>query len=272
MEARERYHPMKALSGLMALALSLGVSSATLAQDKPAAHTPSLQSFVHGAPDKPSRPWLLAAGGRIYDTWWNALDRKRPRETNPAYPSTGKRTGSTTWRCVECHGWDYRGNAGVYGKGQPMADRYTGIKGIRGARNMSAAAIVKLLRAAPHNYTDEMISDDEMLRLAAFVRSGQHDADRYIERKTGKVLGDAERGAGFFQTLCAACHGLDGRALNWGSKEEPGFVGTEARQLPWEVLHKIRNSHPGAAMMNMRALTLKDAVDTLAYAQTLPEK
>jgi thiosulfate dehydrogenase len=255
-----------------AAALILGAGTSVLAQDKPAPHSSSLQSYVHGAPDKPSRAWTLAAGGRIYDTWWDALDRRRPRETNPNYPSTGKRNGSNTWRCVECHGWDYKGKDGVYGKDQPMGDRYTGIKGIRGARRMPPAAITKLLRAAPHGYTTEMISDEEMSRLAAFIRDGQHDADKFIDRKSGKVLGDAARGAAFFQTLCAACHGLDGRALNWGTNEDPGFVGTEAKKLPWEVLHKIRNSHPGAAMINMRALALRDAVDTLAYAQTLPEK
>ncbi len=263
---------MKCPVALLASILSLVALDAALAQDKPGPHSSSLQSFVHGAPEKPSTPWTLAAGGRIYDTWWDALDRKRPRETNPAYPSTGKRSGSNTWRCVECHGWDYKGKDGVYGKDQPMGDRHTGIKGIRGAQRMPPAAIVKLLRAAPHNYTPEMIGDEEMSRLAAFVRAGQHDADQYIERRTGKVRGDVNRGAGFYQTLCAACHGLDGRALNWGTKDEPGFVGTEAKALPWEVLHKIRNSHPGAAMINLRALTLKDAVDTLAYAQTLPEK
>lgn len=212
---------MKCPVAIIVTLVSLAMFGTALAQDKPAPHSSSLQSFVHGAPDKPSTPWTLAAGGRIYDTWWDALDRRRPRETNPAYPSTGKRTGSNTWRCVECHGWDYKGKDGINGKGGPLAERYSGIVGIRGAQRMPPAAIAKLLRTAPHNYTPDMISDEEMLRLAAFVRSGQHDADKYIERKTGKVRGNITRGAGLYQTLCAACHGLDGRALNWGTNEEP---------------------------------------------------
>lgn len=242
------------------------------AQDKPAPHSSPMQDFVHGAPQQPSTAWTLAAGGRIYDTWWDALDRKKPSGTHPAYPKDGKRSGATTWRCVECHGWDYKGADGVAGNGQPMGDRYTGITGIRKAQRLQPADIVKLIRAAPHGYTADMITDGELLRLAAFVRSGQHDTDRYIDRVTRKVRGDAQRGAALFQTICAACHGLDGRALNWGTQQEPGFIGTEANKLPWEVLHKMRNSHPGAAMVNLRALTLKDAIDTLAYAQTLPEK
>lgn len=251
--------------GLIA-ACNLVAAVPTLAEET--RHRPEQEDFVHGAPEKPSQPWLLAAGGRIYDNWWEALDRKKPQGTNPSYPGTGKRSGATTWRCVECHGWDYKGKDGLYGSGE----RYTGIKGIRAATRLSVARIVALLRKAPHNYTPEMIRDDELARVAMFVREGQHDADRFIDRKTAKVNGNAARGAGIFQTICAACHGFDGRALNWGTKDDPAYVGTEAKALPSEVLHKIRNAHPGAAMVNLRAFPLQDAIDVLAYSQTLPEK
>ncbi len=254
----------------MSVASLAGVSAS--AQEKAAPERAPLQEFVHGAPAQPTTAWNLAAGGRLYDTWWDALGRKKPATTNPAYPKDGKRTGANSWRCVECHGWDYKGKDGVNGKGQPMGDRFTGIIGIRTAQRLQPAAIVKLMRSPSHGYTTDMIPDAEMLRLAAFVRSGQHDTDTFIDRKTGKVRGDVQRGAAVFQTICAACHGLDGRALNWGTPQAPGYIGTEAKALPWEVVHKMRNSHPGAAMINMRALPLKDAIDTLAYAQTLPEK
>ena len=85
-------------------------------------------------------------------------------------------------------------------------------------------------------------------------------------------LGNVERGKSIFQTICAACHGFDGRLINWGTVEEPSYVGTEASRLPDEVLHKLRNSHPGAAMVNLRALPLSDAVDVLTYAATLPTR
>ena len=253
---------------LLVLLLACSTPSALTVRAEQVVHKPEQQDFVHGAPAQPTRAWTLAAGGRIYDTWWEALDRAKPEGTNPAYPSTGQRKGATTWRCVECHGWDYKGKDGLYGSG----DRFTGIKGIRGARSLSVSKIKKMMREAPHNYTPQMIQDDELERLAAFVREGQHDADRHIDRKTAKVKGDTARGGALFQTICAACHGFDGRLLNWGTKEEPAYVGTEAKALPAEVLHKIRNAHPGAAMVNFRALPLKDAIDVLAYAQTLPEK
>ena len=76
----------------------------------------------------------------------------------------------------------------------------------------------------------------------------------------------------FFQNVCAACHGFDGRALDWGDEDNPGFVGTEAQANPWEVLHKIRAGHPGAEMPAMMAFPIQDQVDLLSYTQTLPAK
>lgn len=231
-------------------------------------HDARQADFVHGAPADASPTWTLSAGGRIYDTWWEALDRKKPTSTNPAYPATGKRTGANTWRCVECHGWDYKGKDGLYGAGE----RFTGIAGIRKAEGRDTARIAAMLRKPPHNYTSDMITDEELARVAAWVSRGQHDIDRLVDKRTAKVKGNAARGKAVFQTVCAACHGFDGRTLNWGTKDEPAYIGTEASQLPHEVLHKIRNSHPGAAMVNLRALPLSDAIDVLAYTQSLPVK
>ncbi|MEQ1649066.1 MAG: cytochrome c [Hyphomicrobiaceae bacterium] len=263
---------MKFATGVMIVALSVVALAPVSAADNRAEHDPSAQGFVHGAPKDPTAAWTLAAGGRIYDTWWEALDRKKPQETNPAYPARAKRSGATTWRCVECHGWDYKGKDGINGKDQPLSDRFTGISGVRGAQSLQADAIVKMMRSPSHGYTPEMIPDEEMVRLAEFLRSGQHDTDIFIDRTTRKVRGDKQRGAAVYQTICAACHGLDGRALNWGTPQKPGYIGTEANELPWEVMHKMRNAHPGAAMVNLRALPLQDSIDTLAYTQTLPEK
>lgn len=230
-------------------------------------HGAEAQEFVHGAPAAPSDPWILAAGGRIYDNWWDALDRKEPEGTHPSYPATGKQSGPDTWRCKECHGWDYRGAAGVYRKGS----HYTGIKGIDGAVGKPEAEIAALLRAPLHGYTPEMITDEELARVAAFVSRGQPDMSTIVDGETRAILaGDPERGRGIFQTVCAACHGFDGRRYDWGSDGEHAYVGTEAASVPDEVLHKILNAHTGVEMANLRAFPLSDAVDVLSYAATLP--
>lgn len=90
--------------------------------------------------------------------------------------------------------------------------------------------------------------------------------------KTGQPVGDINRGRAIYQTTCAACHGFDGKLLNWGTSEEPAYLGTDANKFPWEILHKIRNSHPGAIMISLRALPLSESAAVLAYARTLPTK
>lgn len=230
-------------------------------------HKPEAQNFVHSAPDDPSDAWSIAAGGRIYDNWWEALDRPEPTGMHPAYPASGKASGKNTWRCKECHGWDYKGRDGRYRSGSHA----TGIAGIAGAAGRDPAEIVKLLRAPVHGYTPQMITDAELMRAALFVSRGQHDIAEAVDGN-GKPQGNIDNGKAVYQTICAACHGFDGRLLNWGTVQEPAYIGTEASSLPDEVLHKIRNAHPGAAMANLRALPLATSIDVLTYAATLPVK
>jgi mono/diheme cytochrome c family protein len=262
-----------ALLGVLALP-SIGADIATtpaVADDNEGeyAHKPEAQDFIHGAPEAPTEAWTLAAGGRIYDNWWEALDREEPKTTHPNYPKTGKQEGAVTWRCKECHAWDYRGKDGIYGKGS----HFTGFPGIDGAIGKPVEAIAAALRDKTHGYTVEMIKDDELARVAAFVSRGQVDMGKYVDLKTRKIIaGNVDRGREIFQTTCAACHGFDGRLLNWGSKEEPAYVGTEGRDVPDEVLHKILNAHTGVQMINLRAFPVENAVDVLAYTATLPEK
>lgn len=246
----------------LALATTLFTTSTALAQ-----HGEEAQGYVHESPNHPSEVWTLAAGGRIYDKWWEALDRDEPEGTNPAYPVSGQQTGSTTWRCKECHGWDYLGNEGIYSGGS----HFTGIPGIRGAEGSSVDAILVTLRNENHPYTKEMITDEEMARVALFVSRGQVDMTMFLDMETRKVnAGNTDRGREIFQTTCAACHGFDGRMLDWGDGDEHNFVGTEAVDVPDEVMHKILSAHPGVQMINLRAFPYQDAIDVMAYAATLP--
>ncbi len=252
--------------GVLGLWATAGVAQVSVA---PQEHGVQQQDYVHGAPQVPSEPWTIAAGGRIYDNWWEALDRDEPEGTNPAYPTAvnDKQTGPGTWRCKECHGWDYQGKDGIYSKG----DHFTGIKSMLGMRDQPVESIAALLRDKNHPYTPEMISDAEMLRVATFVSKGLVDMREFIDYDTRTVnAGDPERGREIFQTTCAACHGFDGRALDWGGKGEHNFIGTEAASLPDEVYNKISNTHPGAAMINLRAFSHQDRVAVMAYIAKLP--
>jgi mono/diheme cytochrome c family protein len=253
------------------LAMPYSGSADTVRAIAPQEHGAQQQEFVHGSPQVPSREWTLAAGGRIYDNWWEALDRPEPDGINPAYPVSvnDQQTGSGTWRCKECHGWDYQGAGGIYSEGS----HFTGIKGIMGMRGAPVEEIMPILRNASHPYTTDMIADDEMLRVAYFVSEGLTDMRAFIDYDTRSVIagvGDTDRGRAIFQTTCAACHGFDGRALDWGEGDAHNFVGTEAAELPDEVYNKISNAHPGAAMINLRAFSVDDRINVMRYIASLP--
>lgn len=258
---------VSAIASLSVIAISGGLAFAD--DDDDYEHDDEAQEFIHGAPSNPSDAWVLSAGGRIYDNWWKALDREEPGGTHPSYPAAGAQEGETTWRCKECHGWDYKGVDGVYRAGS----HYTGIKGIDGAIGMDEGSIAALLRAPLHGYTRDMITDDELARVAAFVSRGQVDMEAYIDLATREITGgDVENGRAVFQTVCAACHGFDGRRLDWGDDEGPAYVGTEAVAAPDEVLNKILNAHPGVEMVNLRAFGVDAAADVLRYTSTLPQE
>lgn len=217
-------------------------------------------------PEVETDVFTIARGGLLYDSWYAVLEHEAPGETHPAYPAAGKQTGASTWRCKECHGWDYKGADGAYGKGS----HFSGIKGIRAYVGKPAAEIEAIIRDETHGYTEDLIPDSAVTKLALFVSLGQVDMDQYIDRATKQARGSAERGARLYQTICAVCHGFTGTAINFKDETKPEYVGTVAGENPWETLHKIRNGQPGVGMVALGALSVQDQVDILAYTQTLP--
>jgi thiosulfate dehydrogenase len=205
----------------------------------------------------------IARGGLLYDNWIAVLDAKAPAAPNPSYPASGKYRGKegADYRCKECHGWDYRGKDGAYAEGSHA----TGIKGVRAMAGAAPAKILAVLRDARHGY-QKLLSQGDLADLAAFVSRGQIEMERYIDPSSKKAKGDAKRGAAFFNTVCAKCHGLDG-------KKDPKMesMGKVARENPWETLHKILNGQPAEDMPALRAFDLQISVDILAYSQTLTE-
>lgn len=227
----------------------------------------------------------LSHGGRLYDKWWAELRLPEPNTTNPAYPDAGVKRGADTWRCKECHGWDYRGRDGAYAKGS----HFTGIKGIRGYAGGTPAEVLKILADANHGY-DRIVPPQALEYLAGFVVNGQIDMTGYIDNASKLIIGaDLNRGKTLFNQNCARCHDEDGRYENFSANPaEPEFVGTVAQNNPWETWHKIRNGHPGSvmpmghamrgrwrhneSMPPFRSLTIADQLAILAYARTLPVK
>lgn len=204
----------------------------------------------------------VARGGKLYDKWFKVIDTKKPEGTHALYPKEGKK-GKDSWRCKECHGWDYQGKDGAYAKGS----HFSGIKGINGAKGKPVAEIVAILSDSKHGYGDKMAAAD-LNDLALFVSKGQVDMDMYIDRASKKTKGDVEAGKQKYNTVCAQCHGVKGDE----PKEMSKTLGNNTSGNPWEALHKILNGQPAEKMPALRAMNRQDAVDILAYMQTLPQE
>ncbi|HAK60138.1 MAG TPA: hypothetical protein DCO77_07110 [Nitrospiraceae bacterium] len=207
----------------------------------------------------------VVTGGLLYDKWWKELGIAKPASIHPSYPEIGKKRGTSTWRCKECHGWDYKGSKGAYGRG----GHYTGIRGIRVAAGTPEKRVTAILRNKSHQF--DRLPQRALQAIAAFVVYGQVDMDKYIDRASKKAKGDKASGGRLFQTICARCHGADGTLLNFsGDPKNPEYIGTVATRNPWETLHKIRYGQPGEQMPSMLALSLEQQLAILAYTQTLP--
>lgn len=212
-----------------------------------------------------SLDYSIARGGKLYDKWFKVNAYGTPKLANPVYPDGGGYKGKkgADWRCKECHGWDYLGKNGAYATGKHA----TGTVGTLQASTMSASQITTLLRGPQHGYTSDMLSDKDLVDLANFLNKGMLDMDKYINRETKAVAGGIDKGANYYQTICAGCHGLDGKA-----EDEAPPLGKLSNKNPWETAHKILNGQPGAEMPAMRALDLQVTMDILAYLQTLPKE
>jgi thiosulfate dehydrogenase len=208
----------------------------------------------------------LAMGGILYDDWPVETGVKFEKK-HPSYPLVGMQKGESTWRCKECHGWDYKGSSGAYSEGS----HYTGIKGIRAYANQDPRMIMAILKDKNHLLGDFM-DKEAIVSLALFVAYGQVDMDLYIDRKTRKSIGDPANGGRIYLSTCIKCHGSDGKEINFKDDNNPEYIGTAASRNPWETLHKIRWGHPGSQMISLLFLDLKEQLDVLSFCQILPAK
>jgi len=203
----------------------------------------------------------IARGGRLYDKYFKENNTAKPDADHASYPHKGGKYGKdTSWRCKECHGWDYKGKDGAYASGAHA----TGIKGINGAAGRNPAAIVAILKDAKHGYTEKQLSAQDMSDLALFVSKGQIDTSKYIADK--KAKGNAAKGEVYFNTICAGCHGMDGKKV----KDAPPLGSVASNAV--EMLHKVMNGQSGEGMPALRALDPQIAVDIVSYLPQLPKQ
>lgn len=224
----------------------------------------TLLATLQSLPDREAQA-SLARGGRLYDNWPRETARPAPDGPHPAYPAEagGDRRvdAEDTWRCRECHGWDYRGKDGAYATGRHA----TGIVGIADWAGRPAAEIEAVLTDDTHGY-GTLLTRRDLSDLAAFVSAGQVPMDRWVDaegRITAPDTGEDYRA--HYAMLCVTCHGTEGHAVR--TMPPLGRVATEN---PWRSLHSVLNGHPGEAMPPLRAFPRDLATGILSYVQTLP--
>ena len=203
----------------------------------------------------------IARGGRLYDKFFAENKTAKPTTDHPSYIKDGKYGKDASWRCKECHGWDYKGKDGAYAKG----GHFTGIKGINGAAGKDPAAIAAVLRDKTHGYTEAQLSAKDANDLALFVSKGQGNLAKYLDA-SNKAKGDGAKGAGYYNTLCAGCHGEDGKKIKDGPP-----LGSVADNGA-EMMHKILNGQPAEAMPALRAIDHQIAADIAVHLTKLPAK
>ncbi len=207
----------------------------------------------------------IARGGKLYDKWYKVIKADKPKDTHAAWPASNtKKKGDTTWRCKSCHGWDFMGADGAYAKGSYK----TGIKGIRAYDGADQAKIVAVLKDDTHKLAGKM-ADQDFSDLALFVSKGQVDMDKFIDRASKTMIGgNAEKGAAYYNTMCAQCHAVDG--------SEPEDMGKTLGKLvtgnPWEIINKILNGQPAEKMPALRALDRQVTIDIMTHMATLPKE
>jgi thiosulfate dehydrogenase len=213
------------------------------------------------------------AGGRIYDNWMLALDAPPPAGDHPLWRTqeSNMRVGVATWRCAECHGWDYKGATGAYA---PGSIHYTGFRGLRNSIGATQEEVAAWLDGANNQRHDflQYMNPTAVDDLAAFLRTMQIDLDLIIDPDSGQALGDERVGRNLYLDACSSCHGGDGREINFSSNGRPTFVGDFASADPWRTVHVIRFGTVTGRMPGTEesGWSISRVGDLLAFAQTLP--
>jgi mono/diheme cytochrome c family protein len=216
----------------------------------------------------------ITIGAQLYDRWYAVLGKSAPEGNMPIWErqTTNTRSGPDTWRCSECHGWDYKGSEGAYHSGSHA----TGFPNVmKLAADMTDAEIVSHLKGSkdPSHDFSKYIDDLNLEKLAKFLKQGEIDDSIAVNPVTLKAVGgDAVHGKQLYETTCTSCHGADGKLIVFHTEGINEYIGSVANRDPYRFLHRTRFGVAGTEMPIGRELGWKpsDGVDVLAFAQGLP--
>jgi cytochrome c553 len=216
----------------------------------------------------------IVRGAQLYDKWYAVLGVDAPSGNMPIWSrqTTNTRSGADTWRCSECHGWDYKGAQGEYQSGS----HYTGFPNLfKQVQSLSTDDIVNHLNGEldpAHNFS-AYLDRTSLTQLADFLKFGIIDDSAYIDPISLHVINpDMAHGKDLYQSTCSKCHGEDGKQIVFKIEGINEYLGSIANRDPWRFLHRTRFGVAGTDMpvgVNL-GWQPEDGRDILAYAQTLP--
>jgi thiosulfate dehydrogenase len=215
----------------------------------------------------------LVVGAQLYDKWYAVLGIPAPQGDMPIWSrqSTNTRSGAETWRCSECHGWDYKGVAGAYASGSHQ----TGFPSlILTTANMTEDDIIAHLMGEndqAHNFSN-YLDESAMRQLSIFLKEGLIDDSEFLDSVSLKVIdGNLEHGKDLYNSTCAECHGDDGTTIIFRTEGVDETLGDVANRDPFRFLHRTRFGVAGTEMPVGYELSWipPDGRDVLMYAQTL---
>jgi thiosulfate dehydrogenase len=204
--------------------------------------------------------WQESIGGQLYSDWPRVLLFRGPFTKHPLWKGNAAALNTETWRCVNCHGWDYRGSAGVGGDLGVVPN----VPGLRHLVGASRRTIVDGIRHQDHGFVADQLSSEALAYLVNFLIDGQR-AVVDLAARARESGADVAAGGDRYRAVCQVCHGETGTQLNLGTERAPATLQILARTNPWKFLHGMRFGHAGV-MPAFVLLEEGEFLNVLAYA------
>jgi len=210
--------------------------------------------------------WSESIGGQLYSDWPLVMLFRGPFTKHPLWTGSPAAINTETWRCVNCHGWDYRGSAGVGGDLGVISN----VPGLRHLVGADRRTVADGITRGEHGFAAKQLSADALQFLVDFLIEGQNAVVALAE-KARRSGADAAAGRERYVSVCRVCHGPAGERLNLGSERFPDTLPTLARSKPWKFLHGVRFGHAGV-MPSFIMLEDSEFLNLLTYAARELEK